>query len=85
MVVGREDVVRARVRVDDGEEFCVSLRTMRDCLAVVLYVLLELEVMRSRHLDAEVAVRFIVAPAVLSFIVYQISSFQCLRVMWPLD
>lgn len=82
VVVGREDVVRARVRVDDGAEFCKSLLAMRDRLDVVLYVLLKLKVMRSRHLDAEVAVRFIVVLAVLPFLVYQISNFQCLRVMW---
>lgn len=43
----------------------------------MLYVLLELEVMRSRHLDAEVAVRFIVALVVSSLFQY-FSSVICL-------
>lgn len=69
-VVGRDDVVRRRVCRGGGEELAISLRDILDCLAVVLYVPVELEVMRSRHLDAEVALRFIVALALPSCCIY---------------
>ena len=72
-----EQVERRRFCVEEEVELDISLCDILDCLTVVLYVLLGLLVMRSRHLDAEVAVRFIVALVVSSRFQFS-SSLICL-------
>lgn len=72
VVVGRDEAVRRRHCCEEDREEDLSLRGILPCLAVLLYVPAELEVMRSRHLDAEVAVRFIAASYLSSLLLFLI-------------
>ena len=62
VAVGRDtlEIERRRVCCTDVEAVWISPRAMRELRAVLLYVFGVVELMRSRHRDAEAAVRFIV-------------------------